>query len=161
MPSQKPITNIAVELSYLGSRTFPLCCDYDGARYHLWIYSPTLEPADETLYKNPPIGATGDDRYPPRTLRQNAGVGKILVPAMMAKLPELHAAAVQACIDRNKEAAEKQREEARIRRIQEAGPELLVALRDLLRLYRHETGLQNGDNETTAKAHNAIAKATR
>lgn len=41
-----------------------------------------------------------------------------------------------------------------------AAPELLEALIELLRLYRHETALQNGDNVVTVKAHNAIAKAT-
>lgn len=36
-----------------------------------------------------------------------------------------------------------------------AAPELLSALEDLLAIYR----VQWGDNETTTKAHNAIAKA--
>ena len=41
-----------------------------------------------------------------------------------------------------------------------AAPDLFATLTALLRLYRLDTGLQNGDNSVTAAAHNAIAKAT-
>lgn len=61
MKTKPEITNIAVELSYLGSKTFPLSCDYDGARYHLWIEAATMQPEHDILYKNPPRGAAGQD----------------------------------------------------------------------------------------------------
>lgn len=125
MKTKKPITDIQVDISYLGYVSFPVSCNYDGARYHLWINAETLQPSDEVLYKNPPLGVAPDQRYAPRTLRQAAGVGKILVPAMLANLPELVASALQALQAKREEQQAQLREAERTHRIKEAGPKLL------------------------------------
>lgn len=64
-----------------------MSCEYQGARFHIWLDRKTLKPQDSVLYKNPLEGA--EDQFETRTLDHAGALGRIVVPAMLAKVKEL------------------------------------------------------------------------
>jgi hypothetical protein len=90
-----------------------LSCVYgdDNARYHVWLSRDTLElrrssSGDATLYKNAgrrddgTLKKRGDaGHFHTRKLDADGAIGRIVVPAMLAKVPELLPAAKQRIAD--------------------------------------------------------------
>lgn len=155
--ANKPIENISIDISFAASASVAISCDYDGARFHLWIDTKTLQPVDDRIYKNPPQGSTA---FNTRTLRQDRGIGKMLTDAMLPKAHELYQAARIALQERLAQRQAAAAEAARIHRIKEAGPELFAACKALVEWC---------DNNPPAgecllfveQARAAIAKATK
>jgi hypothetical protein len=62
MRKAKTPTVTNVHLNFSSPTRFAFCFDHDGARYHRWYFIPkgatpdTMEPSDNTLYVNPPLG---------------------------------------------------------------------------------------------------------
>lgn len=138
--AKKEVTNIVLGLNEHGNAH--LSCEYDGARYHVWLDAKTMQPtksfgADKgvTLFKNPPLGPNnkhlklGDPgHFRTRHLDIDGAIGRIVVPAMLAKVPELLPAAQKALAD--KLAAEDRDLAAgrRAHQIRENAPELYALL---------------------------------
>jgi hypothetical protein len=80
----KPITNVELNA---GGGMIALSCEYDGARYHLWLSERTLKPKDDVLYKNPLLNQPNE--FSTRKISQTRGVGLIIVPVMMAQVEAL------------------------------------------------------------------------
>lgn len=82
----KPITKIELD-GY--EYNVALCCEYDGALFHIWLDSKTFKPSSEKLYKNPIAKRGEPDYFETRVLDQRVGVGRQIVPAMLAEVPKL------------------------------------------------------------------------
>ena len=68
------------------ARNLALCCETDEARFHIWIDRITLKPAEDWIYKNPPLDKR--DAFTTRTLRMDRGIGKQIVPMMIEKIDQ-------------------------------------------------------------------------
>lgn len=107
MPKQ-PVENI--ELYYPQDGDASLSCTYAGARYHVWLckqdvadWKPgvpldfdhvriTHGEAGKELYQNPMdrnLRPSDKGYFRTRHMRLDGPVGRVVVPAMLAKLPEL------------------------------------------------------------------------
>lgn len=125
------------------------------ARFHIWLDPLTLRPVDDVVYKNPP---TPDHRARTIKLDIRRGGGKKIADAM---LPQVHALFDDAKAKLDREVAAENEANAAAaakRRAQEAGPELLAALRSLVEMSDSE-GLICGPR-LIEDARAAIAKAT-
>lgn len=62
-----------------------LGCDFDGARYHVWLEPSTLEPVEPVLYKNPPIELKPSDAgyYSTRRLSTRSALGRWITQSMI------------------------------------------------------------------------------
>lgn len=120
------------------SGRYSLHCEYDRARYHVWLDERRV-PVDDALYKNPPLehSAPQDPAYfQTRTLSRTAILGRKIYGAMrlIADEQDLFAQALQAEAlkeQREREAAEIER---KLRLQRDAGPELFAALAELVNL---------------------------
>lgn len=115
--------------------------DLDGARYHVWFNLKTKEiasahgRANPTLYKNPPQGVESKDPGYFRTvyLDATAQVHAPIVKHVFEAIEDGALIAVAIAAEKEKERQRQAENNARIRqeKIEEAGPRLLEALRDL------------------------------
>lgn len=133
-----------------------IACEYDGACYHLWLKRETFVPEDNVLYKNPKVGRDHPDHFRTRHLEQNAGVGALIVPFMLAAAKALKPArdAELALLEAHNDADNEdyRRGEA----IKKAAPDLLAAAKMFFR------GMGTGfcaSAEAQAALRAAVAKA--
>ncbi len=141
-------------------------CEYDGARFHIWLNPKTLKPnGDQTLYKNsiPERGEPGS--FDTRKLDQNGATGRIIVPAMLAKAAKLKGAHdAKMKMERwHQEAGweDANREEA----VRKAAPALLAALKSLAESAQITVSAFDGEDlaapRTLANFWDAIEKARK
>lgn len=129
----KPVpTNIELDLSEHGRHS--ISCEIDSHRFHLWLDRGTMEPSDDTVFKNPPNGTPhrGDGWYNTRHLTRLTGQGKVAADAMLAALPGLLPAAQAKLEEEVKAAARLQAENHKLHRAGQAGPQLVKEVRVLL-----------------------------
>lgn len=81
------VSNVAIVVKDFREQ-FPLSCEFEGARYHVWVRADTLELASDVLYKNPPTKL--DRRHPgyfaTRQLKASTKFGRWLVHAMREEM---------------------------------------------------------------------------
>jgi hypothetical protein len=128
-------------------------------RFHMWLDPETLLPIDGVIYKNP---QQSDRNTRTIKLDMRRGSGKQIADAM---LPQAHALRAEAKAELAAELARKEAEAAaaRAKRItEEAGPELLEALKLAVAAMRAPIDEWKGEVERKAldAARAAIAKAT-
>lgn len=146
----KQVTNI--HLVPGGSTQVALACDYDGARFHVWISREKLlagiiEPivggtfgigarqsdnGEATLYKNPPLGVErgGPEDYKTRYLSLDGAIGRIVWPAMRMAVKRDELVEKMLVAEKAKEDAERAAniEAAKVYLAKEHGPALLELL---------------------------------
>lgn len=89
---REKIKNIEVEYRGYEMDRASVSCEYDGARFHIWV-SAKLKPQDFKLYKNAPEGCPEAEDFDTRTLDQRVGIGAKLVPIMLEEAVKLAPAA--------------------------------------------------------------------
>jgi hypothetical protein len=122
-------------------------CEWRGARYHIWLSPTTLQPRDEVVYKNPPLGTERyhEGYFYTRKLTRTKGEGAVVAAHMLAAVPALEPA-MRADIQRQvDEAAAAHAAVVRARKTHEAAPELVDMLRAALAFVELFTG--NGARE--------------
>jgi hypothetical protein len=135
---------------------YTLNCDFEGARYHVWLDLEHKPVHPFFLFKNPPLGTPyeGPGYFATRLLSLDAVFGKKMVATMMAfaRKNNLFSKALEAKIQ--EEAAEDafNAEHARIHRIKEAGIELYEACKALCAEFR-AYDLPYGSKAYTAATH--------
>lgn len=135
MPANK-VENVEVRGMQSGG-TFSLSCEYDGARYHVWLDRKTQE-VKPPLYKNPPLSLKRDDpgHFDTRKLDLDGATGRKILPAMLAAMHERDL--VRLWSEQLAKEEEQRVREAEMGRyeaaVQGAAPELLSALQ----AYRRE-----------------------
>lgn len=150
---KKEVTNI--HLSPSGSTQVAIGCDYDGARYHVWldrekllagIIDPVVgssfgigrrasDNGQATLYKNPPIDVkrgTPED-YKTRYLALDGAIGRKLWPAMRMAVKRDELVAKMLADEKAKADAERAASIEHCKRYaaEQAGPELLATLQNV------------------------------
>ena len=95
-----------VKLTAWGSieiNEFAVSCEYDGARFHVWLNKDTLLPkkggigcgiGKNGLYKNSIQNYGTEGYFSTRYLELDKGIGAKIVPVMLAKAIELKDAAI-------------------------------------------------------------------
>lgn len=128
-----------------------LSCDYDGARYHVWLDRKTRQVAP-TLYKNPPrdLESRDDGYFKTRKLRVDSVTGTWMVASMMqrAELSGMFAAAEQRVADDMQADQVKYAELAKVVKVREAAPDMAVVLLAIHRWY--EDAGYNGNGPSGA-----------
>lgn len=154
MGTQSGIGNI--ELSGSEHGKIAVSCEYGGARFHLWINRETLQPVDNVLYKNPPSGTEyqGPGYFKTRQLDQTKGLGKTLVPVMLAAIPGLHPGFLTSLAENAAQAERERQATIRLHMAREAALVMLDALKGL------SSGVQRllEDGSDTARTPAAIAE---
>jgi hypothetical protein len=137
---------------------FSASCEYDGAKYHLWVDRQTMQPKRDfrrdtlTVYKN------AGDRT--RYLDGAKGVGKLIAEYLLAEVPKLYPALLAQEKAQDEADAAVRAQKAADERVKEHAHELRDALRGLLDLGdRHFWSSSNKWPEVAA-ARTAIALAT-
>jgi hypothetical protein len=138
-------------------------CNFDGARYHVWLDRETLE-FSETLYKNPPLGVEhrGPGWFATRRLDINSKANSIVVEALKERAVELVAAAKTEEEEKERVRLAAAAEEYRIHRINKYGVELLAALEDMVAAFgdlAEEYIAPDNAVAIAAKARTTIAQA--
>lgn len=123
------IKNAKAYLSSDFATQFALSCEYNGARYHVWVDKSSRTHTDDILYKNPPLGIehAQPGYFQTRRLRTSSQFAVKLIAAMFeaAIREELFTKAVDTMKEERRAELAKNEEAAKIRRAREAGPELL------------------------------------
>ena len=155
----KNVTNVKVTNYDPHSLKFALCCEYGGARYHVWcIEHPNAY--EDCLYKNPPrsidYGAPG--YFKTRRLSTDSAFGRRLIGDMIFECVRLKLVdKARAALFEEAEKARIEREKAaRIHRVKMAGPELYKALVRIVREF--DCGRTPTASDVSA-ARDAVAKA--
>lgn len=138
-----------------------LCCDYDGARFHIWVDRHGYKPVDSKLFKNPPLGTPhrGEGDFNTRLLDMNGAIGRKIVPLMRAAVPTIAPAFEKRIayeVEQRAIAAEQLKQAARIK---EAGPVLLAALEAMVKTFGNTTVLSDYGRGVVAQANAAINQA--
>jgi hypothetical protein len=118
------------------SQSYCLSWDAKGARYHVWLNRETRGLQDNTLFKNPPLGVEhrGPGYFPTRRLdaSKQSGTEMIALAWEAATTLDLFALAEKTCKIEQEQELARASENARVQRIRQAGPLLLVALQACL-----------------------------
>ena len=109
------IQNVTLGPSH-GDGRVALACEYEGARYHVWLKldTLTLDP-EEPLYKNPTVERDNDEYFNTRELKQASRFASSLIDSMLDEMKRknlyAHFEAQQAKeeAERNSKAAEAER----------------------------------------------------
>jgi hypothetical protein len=162
----KPAAPTNVRLSSKLGGKLSLVCEYDGARYHVWVDPATLA-HDGDLYKNPPLGTPthSPDYFRTRTLDAKAKANARLIDAMLAiakqedALGKFHTRWAQTKQEQDAAQARRNSEQ----RVRDSAPELLEALQEMNRLAKGPAGGVDvaAKRAAIALADAAIAKAVK
>jgi hypothetical protein len=168
------ITNASLEYknNYPGSQddsVAALGCEFDGARYHVWLDVETRElchdlcGAPPVLYKNPPLnvekGMPG--HYWTRKLRADSAPSKAIIDAMFAAWDRenLKAKADQARADAIAAADRERQQRAAANSIDEAAPRLFAACQVIALTPHIRAYLEANDPKALEQLTKAIAAA--
>lgn len=125
--------NVTVHCSEFGD--FALMCEFEGARYHIWLDRKSRE-LSNTLYKNPPLSiAKGEPGYySARKLTPDSQFGAALIVAMLriANEEKMFERAEEKVIEEREQEITKNRAAIALEKIREAGPKLLEILERIM-----------------------------
>jgi hypothetical protein len=138
-----------------------LCCEYQGARYHVWVDRHEYRPVDSVLFKNPPLRVEyrGEGYFNTRMLDMNGAIGRKIVPLMQAAIPTIAPAFEKHIayeVEQRAIAAEQLKQAARIK---EAAPVLLAALEAMVKTFGNSTVLSDYGRGVVAQANATINQA--
>lgn len=143
----------------MNDRNVSLGCNYDGARYHVWLDTKNAMAPMPTLYKNPPAGTRpgSPHYYRTRHLSIDSKFGKLLVGVMVSRMKSGDLLLKAAEEESARNAAERAiLEAARVKfRKEQATEQLYDALRTLL----DASGGKGDAWEAINGAHAALDKA--
>lgn len=141
MVDEMEITNVKVECWEYSD--YALSCEYQGARYHVWLDRKTRELRGEkkpgsifrdapTLFKNPAVGTNHPVDFRTRKLRPNSRFGFKIILAMRqrADAEDLFSKAEASLREESEAESQRECERQRLILIQATAPDLLEALKE-------------------------------
>lgn len=140
--TKKLPTNFTAYVGSLDIGDISIGCEYDGARYHIWLDRESLLPSAKgsvagVLYKNS-LAAYGEEGYfSTKHLCQDTELGRRLVPQMLNRARHLVAEERKRLVKERAEQDKKNEEEAAEERVREAVPELLEALKVMVAMVEY------------------------
>jgi len=143
----KDLTKIEVERHGEHVPYYSLSCEYDGARFHVWLDAekklgpgPSFS-SGETLFKNSIAGRGEPGYFSTRRLRSDSNAAKYIIGRMMdhAEKNQLFDLADQKYRRAEEARLAEAREAYRRRQEKDAGPELLIVLQHLIKTIRAQT----------------------